>query len=76
MCRAMLMTSPFTLAVVLLLAGGVTGNGQFKLGGLPAGNFTLKAWLDDKTMLEQPVSLKPGPTLRVELPGATLAAPR
>jgi plastocyanin len=52
------------------------GNGQFKLGGLPAGNFKLKAWLDEKTTLEQPVSLKPGQTLRVEFPGGKLAASR
>ena len=42
--------------------------GRFKLGGLPAGNYILKAWLDSKTTLERPVELKPGSTLHVELP--------
>ena len=42
--------------------------GHFKLGGLPAGNYKLKAWLDSKTTLERPVELKPGPALRVDLP--------
>ena len=42
--------------------------GHFKLGGLPPGNYKLKAWLDSKTTLERPVELKPGPTLRVDLP--------
>jgi plastocyanin len=53
-----------------------TPDGRFKLGGLPAGNFTLKAWLDEKTTLEQPVTLKAGQTLHVEFPGAKLAASR
>ena len=42
--------------------------GHFKLGGLPAGSYKLRAWLDSKTTLERPVELKPGPTLRVDLP--------
>jgi hypothetical protein len=42
--------------------------GRFKLSGLPAGNYILKAWLDSKTTLERPVELKPGSTLHVELP--------
>ena len=42
--------------------------GNFKLGGLPAGKYKLKAWLDSKTTLEHPVELKPGGTLRVDLP--------
>ena len=42
--------------------------GHFKLGGLPAGNYKLKAWLDSKTTLERPVEIKPGATLRVDLP--------
>ena len=42
--------------------------GRFKLGGLPAGKFRLKAWLDSKTTLERPVETKPGSTLRVEFP--------
>ncbi len=43
-------------------------DGHFKLGGLPPGSYKLKAWLDSKTTLERPVELKPGPTLRVDLP--------
>lgn len=50
--------------------------GRFKLTGVPAGNFTLKAWLDEKTTLEQPVTLKAGQTLRVDFPGARLATSR
>ena len=42
--------------------------GRFKLGGLPAGNYKLKAWLDSRTTLERAVDLKPGATLRVDLP--------
>ena len=42
--------------------------GHFKLGGLPAGTYKLKAWLDSKTTLERPVEIKPGATLRVDLP--------
>lgn len=42
--------------------------GHFKLGGLPAGSYKLKAWLDSKTTLERPVEIKPGSTLRVDLP--------
>jgi plastocyanin len=37
-----------------------TPEGKFKLTGLPAGNYVLKAWLDDKTTLQQPVTLKSG----------------
>lgn len=44
-------------------------NGVFRLTGLPAGQFKLKAWLDDKTSFEQPVDLKPGATARVNFPG-------
>jgi plastocyanin len=42
--------------------------GRFKLTGLPAGNYTLKAWLDSKTTLERPVELKAGSTLHLEFP--------
>lgn len=41
-------------------------NGVFRLDGLPAGKFKLKAWLDEKTTLEHDVELKPGETIRVE----------
>ena len=42
--------------------------GHFKLGGLPAGSYKLKAWLDSKTALERAVELKPNSVLRVDLP--------
>lgn len=44
-------------------------NGGFRLTGLPAGQFKLKAWVDDKISFEQPVDLKPGATVRVNFPG-------
>jgi plastocyanin len=43
-------------------------DGHFRLSGLPAGSFKLKAWLDSRTTLERAVELKPGATLRVDLP--------
>ena len=42
--------------------------GRFRLSGLPAGRYTLKAWLSSKTTLEQPVELVHGATLHVEFP--------
>lgn len=44
-------------------------NGLFRLERLPAGKFTLKAWLNEKTIYSQPVELAPGAKLRVDLPG-------
>lgn len=43
-------------------------DGRFKLGGLPAGTFKLKAWLSSKSTLERPVVLKNGSTLQVNFP--------
>ena len=43
-------------------------DGRFRLTGLPAGNFKLKAWVDSRTTLEKSVELKSGATLRVDLP--------
>jgi plastocyanin len=43
-------------------------DGRFRLGGLPAGTFKLRAWLDSRTTLEKPVELKAGATLRVDFP--------
>src|SRR5437870_5515107 len=43
-------------------------NGRFRLGGLPAGQYTLKAWIDSKTTLEKPVHLKSGEVLPVDFP--------
>ena len=42
--------------------------GRFKLSGLPAGQYKLKAWVSSKTTLERPVELKSGATLRVNFP--------
>jgi plastocyanin len=44
--------------------------GRFRLENLPPGRFVLKAWLDEKTVLEQPVDLKDGETFRVEFPSS------
>ncbi len=43
--------------------------GAFKLEKLPAGQFMLKAWIDEKTLLEKPVTLKDGETLRIDFSG-------
>jgi plastocyanin len=40
--------------------------GQFRLSGLPAGRYTLKAWIDSKTTRERPVELKSGATMHVD----------
>lgn len=44
-------------------------NGVYRLTGLPAGAFKLKAWIDDKLVHERAVELKPGETARVNFPG-------
>jgi len=43
-------------------------DGHFRLAGLPAGHFTLKAWVDSKTTREQTVDLKNGATLQADFP--------
>ena len=43
-------------------------SGHFRLSGLPAGRYTLKAWIDSRTTREKPVDLKNGQTLRVDFP--------
>jgi plastocyanin len=43
-------------------------DGRFRLSGLPSGHHVLKAWLNSKTTLEQPVELTSGATLRVNFP--------
>jgi plastocyanin len=40
--------------------------GTYKLENLPAGKYTLKCWIDEKTLLEKPVELKEGETARVD----------
>jgi len=42
--------------------------GRFRLGGLPAGHYTLRAWIDSRTTREKPVDLKSGQTLHVDFP--------
>lgn len=44
------------------------GEGHFRLSGLPAGRYTLKAWLTSKTTLERSVDLASGSTLRLNFP--------
>jgi plastocyanin len=43
-------------------------SGHFRLTGLPAGHYTLKAWVDSRTTRELPVDLKSGATLHVDFP--------
>jgi plastocyanin len=43
-------------------------DGRFRLSGLPAGRYVLKAWVDSKTTREQPVELKSGATAHVDFP--------
>lgn len=42
--------------------------GVYRLGGLPAGHFTLKVWLDSKTTLERAVDLQAATTLHADFP--------
>lgn len=41
-------------------------DGKFRLAGLPEGDFTVKAWIDERTTRERRVSLKIGQTVRVD----------
>jgi plastocyanin len=43
-------------------------DGRFRLSGLPAGRYTLKAWIDSRTTREKPLELKNGQTLHVDFP--------
>jgi plastocyanin len=43
-------------------------DGHFRLSGIPAGRYTLKAWIDSRTTREKPVELRNGQTLRVDFP--------
>jgi plastocyanin len=43
-------------------------DGRFRLSGLPAGHYTLKAWIDSRTTREKPVDLKNGQTVHVDFP--------
>jgi plastocyanin len=42
--------------------------GRFRLKGLPAGRYTLKAWVDSRVTHEKPIDLKSGSTLHVDFP--------
>jgi plastocyanin len=42
--------------------------GRFRLDKLPAGHYTLKAWIDSRTTREKPVELRDGQTVHVDLP--------
>ena len=42
--------------------------GRFRLSELPAGRYTLKAWINSRTTREKPVDLKNGQTLHVDFP--------
>jgi plastocyanin len=42
--------------------------GRYRLSGLPAGHYTLKAWIDSKTTLERAVELQDGVTLNADFP--------
>ena len=43
-------------------------DGSFRLTGLPAGTYKLKAWINSRTTLEKTVDLKPGATLKTAFP--------
>ena len=43
-------------------------SGHFRLSGLPAGHYTLKAWVDSRTTREHPVDLASGSNLHVDFP--------
>jgi plastocyanin len=43
-------------------------NGGYRLHDLPAGHYTLKAWLSENDLRSREVELKPGATLRVDFP--------
>ncbi|HEY2800824.1 MAG TPA: carboxypeptidase regulatory-like domain-containing protein [Chthoniobacterales bacterium] len=42
--------------------------GNFRLANLPAGRFTVKAWVNSRSTWEHRVDLKPAATLHVDLP--------
>jgi plastocyanin len=42
--------------------------GRFRLNRLPAGHYTLKAWINSRTTRETPVELESGATLHVDFP--------
>jgi plastocyanin len=43
-------------------------DGRYRLNGLPAGQYVLKAWVNSSTTLEHPVVLKNGETVHIDFP--------
>ena len=43
-------------------------DGRFRLTGLPAGHYVVKAWVDSRRTLEHPAELKSGATLHLDFP--------
>ncbi len=43
-------------------------DGAYALKGLPAGDYTLKAWINSRTTFEKPVQLKTGTTFKIDFP--------
>ena len=43
-------------------------SGHFRLTGLPAGHYTVKAWIDSRTTREHSIDLTSGSTLHVDFP--------
>ncbi len=42
--------------------------GRYRLDGLPAGTYTLVAWIDEQTIRRRPVTLHDGETARIDFP--------
>lgn len=63
---------PHMRATVLVLATPhftrTDTNGAFRLTGLPAGRYTLRAWVEEKDVREQAVELAEGTALTVDFP--------
>jgi len=43
--------------------------GHYRLEHLPAGHFSLKAWVNEADVREHPVDLRSAATLRIDFPG-------
>ena len=43
-------------------------DGNYRIEGLPAGHYTLKAWVSSKTTYERPVDLKSGSVIHADFP--------
>jgi plastocyanin len=52
-----------------------TTNGVYRLENLPAGNYVLKAWVNEKRIYERPVELEPGKNLHIDLGTISIARP-